>query len=194
MVAVPVPLRNVGLFAPFKPASVEETSVDAGFIADLTLKVLYFNGVITGGAVASIMCLPYSNVGDRVLESLKTHSLVEIRGGTGPLALGYRYALTDKGMEKVRELLERSQYAGPCPVAFDDYCAAVAHQSIKDVVVSRDNVNRAFARMVLRQRVIDQLGPAINSGKSVFLFDPPGDSKTTAAEVASKSLDGHLYR
>ena len=99
MVAAPVPLRNVGPFAPFKPTSIEETSVDAGFIGDLTLKVLYFNGVITGGSVASIMCLPYNNVVDRVLESLKGQSLVEIRGGTGPLALGYRYALTDKGME-----------------------------------------------------------------------------------------------
>src|SRR5918911_335481 len=193
MVAAPVPLRNGGLFAPFKPTSVDETSVDAGFIADLTLKVLYFNGVITGGSVASIMCLPYNNVVDRVLESLKGQSLVEIRGGTGPLALGYRYALTDKGMEKVRELLERSQYAGPCPVAFDDYCAAVAHQSIKDVVVSRDNINRAFAHMVLRQRVIDQLGPAINSGKSLFLFGPPGNGKTTIAEVASTVLGGHIY-
>ena len=193
MVAAPVRLRNGGLFAPLKPTSVEETSVDAGFIADLTLKVLYFNGVITGGSVASIMCLPYNNVVDRVLESLKGQSLVEIRGGTGPLALGYRYALTDKGMEKVRELLERSQYAGPCPVAFDDYCAAVAHQSIKDVVVSRDTINRAFARMVLRQRVIDQLGPAINSGKSLFLFGPPGNGKTTIAEVASTVLGGHIY-
>src|ERR671938_634458 len=192
MVAAPVPLRNVGPFAPFKPTSVEETSVDAGFIADLTLKVLYFNGVITGGAAASIMCLPYNNVVDRILESLKTHSLVEIRGGTGPLALGYRYALTDKGMEKVRELLERSQYAGPCPVAFDDYGAAIAHQSIKDVVVSRDTINRAFARMVLRQRVIDQLGPAFNSGKSIFLFGPPGNGKTTIAEVLVTLLKGEM--
>src|SRR5579871_3492782 len=134
MVAAPIPLRNTKAFAPPKPSGIEDTNVDAGFIADLTLKVVYFNGVITGGAVASIMCLPYHNVVDRVLESLIGQSLVEIRGGTGPLAVGYRYAITDKGMEKVRELLERSQYAGPCPVSFDDYCAAIAHQSIKDVV------------------------------------------------------------
>src|SRR3989440_1124291 len=193
MVAAPIPLRNAGPFVPFKPTSAEETCVDAGFIGDLTLKVLYFNGVITGGAAASLMCLPYNNVVDRVLESLKTHSLIEIRGGTGPLALSYRYALTGKGMEKVRELLERSQYAGPCPVSFDDYCAAIAHQSIKDVVVSRDSINRAFARMVLQQRIIDQLGPAINSGKSLFLFGPPGNGKTTIAEVASTLLGGHIY-
>ena len=193
MVAAPLPLRDTNRFAPIKPASIDDTNIDPSFIADLTLKVIYFNGVITGGNAAAIMCLPYNNVVDRVLETLKTHSLVEIRGGTGPLALGYRYALTDKGMEKVRELLDRCQYAGPCPVAFDDYCAAVAQQSIKDVVVSRDAINRSFSRMVLQQRIIDQLGPAINSGKSLFLFGPPGNGKTTIAEVASTLLGGHIY-
>ena len=193
MVTAPLPVRTSETFAPPKPASIEETNLDVSFIADLALKVIYFNGVMTGGAVASIMCLPYNNVVDRVLETLKTHSLVEIRGGTGPLALGYRYAITDKGMDKVRELLERSQYAGPCPVPFDDYCAAIAQQSIKDVVVSRDAINRAFARMVLQQRIIDQLGPAINSGKSLFLFGAPGNGKTTIAEIAATMLGGHIY-
>lgn len=193
MVAAPPLPQNVSPFVPLKPASIEETNLDASFIADLALKVVYFNGVITGGAVASVMCLPYNNVVNRVLDSLKTHSLVEIRGGTGPLALGYRYALTDKGSEKVRELLDRSQYAGPCPVSFDDYCSGIMQQSIKDVVVSREAINRAFSRMVLPRHIIDQLGPAINSGKSLFLFGPPGNGKTTIAEVASTVLGGHVY-
>lgn len=193
MVAAPALSHSASTFVPLKPTSLEDTNLDSSFISDLTLKVIYFNGVITGGAAASVMCLPYNNVVSRVLETLKTHSLVEIRGGTGPLAVGYRYALTDKGMEKVRELLDRTQYAGPCPVSFDDYCAAIVQQSIKDVVVSRDAINRAFSRMVLQQRIIDQLGPAINSGKSLFLFGPPGNGKTTIAEVASTLLGGHIY-
>jgi predicted ATPase with chaperone activity len=180
-------------FAPPRPASVEDLGLDPGFVSDLALKTVYFNGVITGGAIASSLRLPYNNVVDRILEALKAHALVEVRGGTGPLSVGYRYALTNKGAEKVRELLDRSQYAGPCPVTFDDYCEAVARQSIKDVVVTREAVNRAFERMVLSPRVIDQLGPAINSGKSLFLFGPPGNGKTTIAEVAATLLGGHIY-
>ncbi len=193
MVAAPALIDDADLFAPPRPGSIEELGLDPGFLGDLALKTLYFNGVSTGGAIASSLCLPYNNVVERVLEPLKAHSLVEVRGGAGPLSVGYRYALTDKGMEKVRELLDRSQYAGPCPVPFDDYCDAVARQSIKDVVVTREAVNRAFGRMVLSQRVIDQLGPAINSGKSLFLFGPPGNGKTTIAEVASTLLGGHIY-
>ena len=193
MTAVAAPARPISAFLPLKPANIEEIGIDASFVADLALKVIYFNGVVTGGTVASIMCLPYNNLVDRVLETLKAHSLVEVRGGTGPLALGYRYAITDKGLEKVRELLERSQYAGPCPVTFEDYCASVAQQSIKGVVVTREAITRAFAPMVLQQRIVDQLGPAINSGKSLFLFGPPGNGKTTIAEVASTVLGGHVY-
>jgi predicted ATPase with chaperone activity len=193
MATAPLPLHPDTTFLPYRPGSIEETNVDAGFIADLALKVIYFNGVITGGQVAATLCLPYNNVVDRVLEGLKVHSLVEVRGGTGPLAVGYRYAITDKGLEKVRELLERSQYAGPCPVPFEDYCAAVSYQSIKDVVVTREAAYRAFAGMVLPQRILDQLGPAINSGRSMFLFGPPGNGKTTIAEVASTLLGGYVY-
>ncbi len=189
----PLAMHTAASFAPPKPVSIEETGLDPGFVADLALKIVYFNGVITGGGVASALCLPYNNVVDRVLEGLKAQSLVEVRGGTGPLAVGYRYAVTDKGMEKIRELLERSRYAGPCPVPFEAYCASVTRQSIKEVVVSRDAIGRAFARMVLPRRIIDQLGPAINSGKSLFLFGPPGNGKTSIAEVASALLGGHIY-
>jgi predicted ATPase with chaperone activity len=128
-----------------------------------------------------------------VLEHLKAHSLVEIRGGTGPLAVGYRYIITDKGMERTRKLLERSQYVGPCPVSFEDYCTSIAQQSIRGVVVSREAINRAYSGMVLRQSVIDQIGPAINSGRSLFLFGPPGNGKTSIAEVASSLLGGHIF-
>src|SRR5579884_38864 len=193
MVAVPIPLRPGAGFKPLKPASIDETDIDFGFISDLALKIIYFNGVITGGTVASLMCLPHHSVVEPVLENLKAHSLVEIRGGTGPLAVGYRYVITDKGMERTRKLLERSQYVGPCPVSFEDYCTSVAQQSIKGVVVTREAINRAFSGMVLRQGVIDQLGPAINSGRSLFLFGAPGNGKTTIAEIASSLLGGHIY-
>jgi hypothetical protein len=82
---------------------------------------------------------------------------------------------------------------GPCPVSFEDYCTSIAQQSIRGVIVTREAINRAFAGMVLRQSVIDQIGPAINSGRSLFLFGPPGNGKTSIAEVASSLLGGHIY-
>ena len=100
MVAAPVPLQARDTFAPPKPASVEETNLDVSFITDLALKVIYFNGVVTGGTVAAIMCLPYNNVVDRVLETLKTHSLVEIRG---ELRKEKTLALADKLRDALKE-------------------------------------------------------------------------------------------
>lgn len=180
-------------FAPPRPEKPDSLSIDASIVTDIALKIIYFGGVMTGGAVASTLCLPYNNVVDRVLDGLKTASLIEVRGGAGPLSVGYRYTITGKGLEKVRELLERSRYAGPCPVSFDDYRNAVALQSIANVVVTRDEVRQAFAHIVLPRRVLDLLGPAINSGRSLFLFGPPGNGKTTVADIASTLLGGYIY-
>ena len=99
-----VPTATRGSFTPPRPAGLEHLSVDPSFVSDLALKIIYSGGVMTGAAVASTMCLPFHNVTDRVLEGLKAGSLIEVRGGAGPLAVGYRYAITDKGLEKVRDL------------------------------------------------------------------------------------------
>ncbi len=193
MMSAPPSTTDVPAFAPPRPEKPDSLAIDTSIVADIALKIIYFGGVMTGGAVASTLCLPFNNVVDRLLDGLKTASFIEVRGGNGPLSVGYRYAITDKGLEKARELLERSQYAGPCPVSFDDYCNAVALQGIANVVVTRDEVRQAFAHIVLPGRVLDLLGPAINSGKSLFLFGPPGNGKTTVAGIASTLLGGHIY-
>src|SRR6185312_16715007 len=83
--------------------SVEDTGLDAGFISDLLLKHLYFGGVVAGATLAAAMCLPYYQVIEGILESLKTQSFVEVRGSTGVLSTTYRYSLTEKGHHRVKE-------------------------------------------------------------------------------------------
>jgi len=190
---VAVVAESVQAMVPPRVNSIEDTGLDHSFLSDLVLKHIYFNGVMSGAAVAASMRLPYYQLVEVLIESLKTHNFIEVRGSTGVLSTTYRYALTEKGQGKVKEAFDRNMYAGPCPVNLDDYTFAVQRQTIRNVVITRDQLSKAFSGLVFSQQTLDQIGPAVNSGRSIFLFGPPGNGKTTIAEVSSTLLGGHVY-
>jgi predicted ATPase with chaperone activity len=172
---------------------VGDTGLDAQFVADLILKIIYFRGTVEGAQVARHLHVPFSNVVDGLLETLKQGKFIEVQGAASTLSSSYRYTLTDRGHGKVQELLKRSMYAGVCPVTLDDYIFLVNHQRARDAKVTRSVVEERFSEMVLAPRVLEQLGPAINSGESIFVFGAPGNGKTTIAEIATTCLGGDVY-
>ncbi len=178
---------------PLAVECLEDTGLEAGFISDLILKIFYFQGVIEARKVVEVIKLPYRNLVDGLLEELKTRYFIEVQGANGPHPVLYKYALTDKGMNKAQELLGRSNYAGACPVTLEDYTYMVGRQRARDAHVTRAVVEKAFSAMVLAPSVLEQLGPAINAGESIFVFGAPGNGKTTIAEIATTCLGGDVY-
>src|SRR3989441_4990665 len=177
---------------PPEPQSIEQTGLTLGFLADLALKTLYLRGQMTMGEIASSLGLSITGVTDRVMEFLKSERLVEIRGGAGISSASYQFVIVDRGSEKAQEALARSQYVGKAPVPLATYIAAVQRQSISNIHVTPDDLARAFSHMVIPRETLAQLGPAVNSGKSIFLFGPPGNGKTTIAEVLVSLLKGEV--
>jgi len=185
-----------GVPAPLTPPRVEcveDTGLEENFIADLVLKIIYFRGIISAGAIANVLRLPFAGVVEGLVEGLKGRHTVEVQGSNGPMPITYKYALTDKGTHKVQELLRRSNYAGACPVTLEDYTYMVNRQRARDAHVTRAKVEEAFSQMVLAPNVLSQLGPAINSGESIFVFGAPGNGKTSIAEIATTCLGGDVY-
>jgi hypothetical protein len=91
--------------APFikEPSSVEETGLDLNFIADLILKVVYFNSLSTAQTIADTVCLPFFNVVDRALVLLKREELIEVAGSSGFGELAYQYLVTPKGSSRAHD-------------------------------------------------------------------------------------------
>jgi len=169
-------------FEPPMPKSIEETGLGLGFLADLAIKIMYFEGYISGYEIADTMKLPYSGVVDEVLEFLKREQFCEVKGAGGLGESGYQYVISVKGSEKAREVLDRGQYVGPAPVPLEAYTDAFRRQPLQNVAIHQRVVRQALSHLVLNERIFSQVGPAVNSGRSIFLFGPPGNGKTAIAE------------
>ena len=178
--------------APFAPQSVEETGLASGFIADLALKILYKTGQSSGGEIADSLCLPFGPVLSGILDFLKNEHLIEVKGSTGVGPQTYQYVLTDAGTARAREALDKNGYVGPAPVTLGAYIGRVRAQSIGTLKVSMEELRKALGHLVLPERTLRQLGPAINSGRSIFLFGPPGTGKSSVAETLATLLKGNI--
>jgi predicted ATPase with chaperone activity len=178
---------------PRQPTSIAETGLTMGFLTDLVLKVVYFTGAITGQRLEEMTKLPFLGVVDKVLEFLKLEEYVDIIGADGGFSeRTFQYIITGKGRDKVHEVLDRSQYAGPAPVPLDQYIAMIKRQTIGEMVIDQNAIRQAFSHIVVSDRMLDKVGPAANSARSLFLYGPPGNGKTTIAEGISNMLGGHV--
>jgi predicted ATPase with chaperone activity len=173
------------------PQTLEETGLTSMFIADLALKTLYQRGRATGADLGNTLCLPMK-VLDPVLDDLKAEHLVEVKGGTGVSSATYIHELSGPGMVRAKEIMDRSAYVGPAPVTLAQYVKRVRAQSIGDVKITGEQLKAALSHLVLPDRTLRQLGPAINSGRSIFLFGPPGTGKSSIAETLASLLKGGM--
>jgi energy-coupling factor transporter ATP-binding protein EcfA2 len=177
-------------WAPPTIASMEDTGLNMLNVADLVLKVLYLSGVLAGGDVADRIKLPYVGVVDTVIDFLKREKYVEVRGSGGFSEASFQYIITAKGAEKAREALERSQYAGAAPVTLEQYIGSMKAQNRERLQVHEDELRQVLNHLVISEELLGRVGPAINSGRSIFLYGPPGNGKTTVAEVIGRLILG----
>ncbi len=178
---------------PPQPTSIAETGLTMSFLTDLVLKVIYFTGAITGQRLEETIKLPFLGVIDKVLEFLKLEEYVDIIGAEGGFSeRAFQYIITNKGRIKVHEVLDRNQYAGPAPVPLEQYLAMLERQQIGDMVIEQATIRQAFSHLIVSEKMLDRIGPAANSSRSLFLYGPAGNGKTTIAEGIANMLGGHV--
>jgi predicted ATPase with chaperone activity len=177
---------------PPEPRSIEETGLDLAFLADLVLKTMYTRGLLRGHELAESTNLPFANIIEKVLEYLRHEHLIEVRGSAGIGEASYPYVVSEEGHARARELMDQNRYIGPAPVRLEAYTKMVLAQSLTEQKISRIALKRGLFHLVLSDSIINQLGPAVNSGKSIFLFGDPGNGKTSIGEAIGLSLPGAI--
>lgn len=174
----------VGGFSPPQINSLEDTGLSPLWLQDLILKVLYFRGYLTGFKIAEEITLPLAGVTDQLLTILKQEKFIEVKSSQGGLGEGaYTYGITSAGVLRAREAMERSQYAGPAPVPFEVYNEAIRRQKSGRLTVTTRTMRQILSQLVISESTFQRLGPALNSGSSIFMYGPPGNGKTSIARA-----------
>lgn len=173
---------------------VPECLNDAGLAADeverLILKFLLQKGTCSGRGIAMQIRLPYGIV-DPIVKELKFDQLLTL---VNTLEMGdYEYGITELGRERARRYIEECTYYGAAPVSLRDYLKAMELQSIAKQQVNEDDLRKAFTDLLISPSLLDQLGPAINSGRGMFLFGAPGNGKTSIAERITSCFGSSIW-
>jgi predicted ATPase with chaperone activity len=178
-------LKRAPIASPLnRPQSLADVDVPLGFLEDLALKTLYLSGSISVLDLSNRLHLCYE-VANELFFRMRTEVLCQVTGMTGNIPM---LAITSQGHTRAMELLGQSHYTGAAPITLESYVEQTRGQSVKKVAVRPDDVNRAFAHLVVDQSTLDKFGTALNSGSSVFLYGPAGVGKTTMAEALSRVL------
>ena len=177
-------------FRPKAPETLEETGLSFEEIERLILKFLLAKGSSRGRSIANQVRLPFQII-DPILKQLKQEQLLSFKGAA---EMGdYDFAITDFGRERARRYNEECTYFGSAPVTLPDYLQAMAAQTIAKQHATEEDLKRAFADLIVPPRLLDRLGPAINSGRGMFLFGNPGNGKTSIAERVTRSFGTTIW-
>ncbi len=176
-----------GGYVPKVIEKIEDTGLTFLWIQDLVLKILYFSGYLNGYEIATRTALPFNGIIEHIVDNLKKEKFVEVRTQIGGLGEGaYQYAITRAGIDRAREAIDRSQYAGPAPVPIEDYNHSVLAQGRGRINATPRVMRQALSDLILSEDLFHTLGPAVNSGASIFLYGPPGNGKTSIARSIGK--------
>lgn len=177
---------------PPEPLRIEDTGLELSFVADLVMKHLLFMGEFNLSAVAHKVKLPVSII-DAAVDMLRRAKLVEVLSADGYATVTYRFRITEQGKNRAMELLDVCRYVGPAPVTLEAYHEMVVTQSINSISVTADQLRSAYSHLVVEEDFFNRLGPAISSGKSLFMYGPSGNGKTAIAENIKSLLPDTVY-
>jgi predicted ATPase with chaperone activity len=181
--AVPVPAA---------PRDLAESGLNADLVTQLVLKTLHLSGTMNGLELATRLGVRFAVI-EASLDNLKWQHHVEVVAGSMIGEAAYTYRITDAGRERAALFLEHNHYVGVAPVPLDQYRRYLRNfQNTIVNDVSPAGVRTAFAKLVLTDHVLDQLGPAVAAGRSLFVYGPPGNGKTVISQCIRNLLHGEI--
>jgi hypothetical protein len=177
-------------WVPIEPESLGVAGVNEGEVEALILKALNSRAEATGRNLAEQVKLPFRLV-DPLLHSMKHDRLVGHKGAA--MANDYVYQPTELGRERAKKFAEHCTYFGAAPVPLATYIDSVKKQTLADQHPTEEDLHRAFEDLLIDKDMLIRLGPAINSGRGLFLYGPPGNGKTSIAERITKAFGEFIW-
>jgi hypothetical protein len=165
---------------PVEPETIEATGIDENELLSLLIKLIYTWRLETTRDFGNAIKMP-SHIVVKLVRIATERKLIYARGVSAGNTAAMNYALTDEGMRWATDALQRSQYTGPAPVTLEEFNERVNMQKITNEVVTFQRVRQSISDLAMENTLIEQSGPALNSGRAILLYGPPGNGKTTFA-------------
>jgi predicted ATPase with chaperone activity len=180
------------ILPPLAPRTIEQSGLTLDMVVQLVLKTLYFGGDLTGSELSARLAIGFTAI-EPALELLKAERQCEITGGALIGRASYGYRITDAGRTRAALFLEDNRYVGAAPVPIEQYRRYMsAFQQVAQHRVKRQRLGEAFTHLVISGRLLDQIGPAVNAGHSIFVYGPAGNGKTVISRAIATLLDGEI--
>ncbi len=179
--------------APAPPPALDAVGLSSAVMQDILLKTMHRTDAATAGDIAGRIALPPA-VTQELIDTARQRELVEATGRPHPNSgdeAGFR--LSESGRARAIEALRQSPYHGAMPVPLADHARQVRQQSIRNLAMTRDRLNVAMGDLILPPSLIDRLGPAVGSGRSILLYGPPGNGKSSISTAICAAIGGAVH-
>ena len=181
------------VMAPPSPRSLEETGLSTVLMRDILLKTMFRQNLAQVSSLARVLCLPV-NVTQELVDLARSQRLVEATGTLHANAGGEMgYQLSDAGKARALDALSQSEYYGAMPVPMEEYARQVKRQSIRNIQITRDQLTAAMGGLILPDELLDHLGPAVSAGRSILMYGPPGNGKSSISNGIRDALGDNIF-
>ncbi|TNC70930.1 ATPase [Rubellimicrobium roseum] len=182
-----------GVTPPPAPKTLDGMQISLVMMRDILLKTMFRMNVTLVTEISRAICLPL-NVTQELVDLARSQRLCEATGtlnaNSGP-EMGYQ--LTDAGKARALDALAQSEYYGAMPVPLAVYREQVARQSIRNVAISRAQLEAAMGHLILPPALLDHLGPAVGAGRSILMYGPPGNGKSSISNGIRNAIGDKVY-
>ena len=186
-------MQATSVIAPPAPKSIEGMQLPLVMMRDILIKTMFRKNIDMVSDLARAICLPIP-VTQELIDMARSQKLVEATGtlhATSGNEMGYQ--LTDGGKARALDALAQSEYYGAMPVPLDVYAEQVKRQSIRNIQVTRDQLTAAMGHLILPSSLLDHLGPAVSAGRSILMYGPPGNGKSSISNGIRDALGDKIY-
>jgi len=182
-----------GILAPAPPRSLTDVGLNPVMMRDILLKTMFRMNLDLVTVIARVICLP-STLTQELIDTARTQRLLEATGtlhATSGNEMGYQ--LTDAGKARALDALAQSEYYGAMPVPLSLYGEQMKRQSVRNIRLTRTELMRGMGHLILPPDLIDNLGPAVTSGRSILMYGPPGNGKSSISNGLRAALGDKIY-
>ncbi|MEK6246564.1 MAG: hypothetical protein N2C12_00195, partial [Planctomycetales bacterium] len=186
-------MQTSNIVAPPAPRSIEGMKIPVVMMRDILLKTMFRMNLDAATELAKAMCLPVP-VTQELIDIAREQKLVEAMGTLHANSGGEMgFQLTEAGKSRALDALAQSEYYGAMPVPLDIYSEQVKRQSIRNIQVTRDQLLGAMEHLILPNELLEHLGPAVSAGRSVLMYGPPGNGKSSISNGIRDALGDKIY-